>query len=119
MTAIIKLCVYFIFKRLLLKWFDDLTVGVVYVVFFFFSSRRRHTRLQGDWSSDVCSSDLVVPDTPAELTTETMQALALEIGFSETTFVTAVRPDGYDVRIFTPEEELPFEIGRASCRERV
>src|SRR5256885_10727678 len=28
------------------------------VLFFFFSSRRRHTRLQGDWSSDVCSSDL-------------------------------------------------------------
>src|ERR1039457_2042829 len=26
--------------------------------FFFFSSRRRHTRLQGDWSSDVCSADL-------------------------------------------------------------
>src|SRR5574337_725505 len=29
------------------------------IVFFFFSSRRRHTRLSGDWSSDVCSSDLV------------------------------------------------------------
>src|SRR5256885_4536509 len=28
--------------------------------FFFFSSRRRHTRLQGDWSSDVCSSDLAI-----------------------------------------------------------
>src|SRR3989454_9335679 len=28
-------------------------------MFFFFSSRRRHTRLQGDWSSDVCSSDLL------------------------------------------------------------
>src|ERR1039457_6327200 len=28
--------------------------------FFFFSSRRRHTRLQGEWSSDVCSSDLIV-----------------------------------------------------------
>src|SRR5256885_5406210 len=28
-------------------------------LFFFFSSRRRHTRLQGDWSSDVCSSDLL------------------------------------------------------------
>src|SRR3989454_1521141 len=27
----------------------------------FFSSRRRHTRLQGDWSSDVCSSDLISP----------------------------------------------------------
>src|SRR5256885_4891675 len=29
------------------------------LLFFFFSSRRRHTRLQGDWSSDVCSSDLL------------------------------------------------------------
>src|SRR5207248_7504574 len=28
--------------------------------FFFFSSRRRHTRSYGDWSSDVCSSDLPV-----------------------------------------------------------
>src|SRR5688572_33092786 len=28
------------------------------VVHFFFSSRRRHTRFDCDWSSDVCSSDL-------------------------------------------------------------
>src|SRR2546427_6808671 len=28
------------------------------IVFFFFSSRRRHTRFDCDWSSDVCSSDL-------------------------------------------------------------
>src|SRR5690606_40441368 len=27
--------------------------------FFFFSSRRRHTRFSRDWSSDVCSSDLL------------------------------------------------------------
>src|SRR5256885_5418663 len=33
--------------------------------FFFFSSRRRHTRLQGDWSSDVCSSDLGI-DLPSD-----------------------------------------------------
>src|SRR5256885_8040792 len=45
----------------------------VYVNYlFFFSSRRRHTRLQGDWSSDVCSSDLYAdlgqyPDTLAAL----------------------------------------------------
>src|SRR5437763_5166449 len=32
---------------------------------FFFSSRRRHTRYIGDWSSDVCSSDLLPPATPA------------------------------------------------------
>src|SRR5256885_3781351 len=31
-------------------------------VLFFFSSRRRHTRLQGDWSSDVCSSDLTADE---------------------------------------------------------
>src|SRR2546427_1303655 len=30
------------------------------VFFFFFSSRRRHTRFDCDWSSDVCSSDLVL-----------------------------------------------------------
>src|SRR5256885_8282491 len=32
--------------------------GVGDLLCVFFSSRRRHTRLQGDWSSDVCSSDL-------------------------------------------------------------
>src|SRR6266498_4036093 len=31
----------------------------VYKYFFFFSSRRRHTRCGRDWSSDVCSSDLL------------------------------------------------------------
>src|SRR2546430_7664271 len=30
---------------------------------FFFSSRRRHTRFDCDWSSDVCSSDLAAFDT--------------------------------------------------------
>src|SRR3712207_7802595 len=29
------------------------------MIFFFFSSRRRHTRYWRDWSSDVCSSDLI------------------------------------------------------------
>src|SRR2546426_11875639 len=38
--------------------------------FFFFSSRRRHTRLQGDWSSDVCSSDLIL-ENPAWYTAYT------------------------------------------------
>src|SRR5437762_10712830 len=33
-------------------------MGISYFLFFFFSSRRRHTRYIGDWSSDVCSSDL-------------------------------------------------------------
>src|SRR5205809_2873408 len=44
-------------------WF----ISFIFILFFFFSSRRRHTRCSRDWSSDVCSSDLVpvailVPD---------------------------------------------------------
>src|SRR3989442_12598971 len=43
-------------------------------VFFFFSSRRRHTRCGRDWSSDVCSSDLIFIDrinaSPANPTPE-------------------------------------------------
>ena len=40
-----------------------------------------------------------------------MQAIAREINFSETTFVRSLQPNphqGYDVRIFSPTEELPF-----------
>src|SRR5690606_39316167 len=33
----------------------------LFFIFFFFSSRRRHTRFSRDWSSDVCSSDLIPP----------------------------------------------------------
>src|SRR2546430_328172 len=41
-------------------WFVLITL--LNVMLFFFSSRRRHTRFDCDWSSDVCSSDL--NDTP-------------------------------------------------------
>src|SRR2546422_10542284 len=34
-------------------------MSITSCVFFFFSSRRRHTRCSRDWSSDVCSSDLL------------------------------------------------------------
>src|SRR2546427_9496903 len=35
------------------------TASAIRIICFFFSSRRRHTRFDCDWSSDVCSSDLV------------------------------------------------------------
>ncbi|HEY7478563.1 MAG TPA: PhzF family phenazine biosynthesis protein [Actinomycetota bacterium] len=50
----------------------------------------------------------VVPEAPTDLSTVTMQTLAREIGFSETTFVSRADERGYDVRIFTPIDELPF-----------
>src|SRR5688500_11047259 len=43
-------------------------------VSFFFSSRRRHTRLQGDWSSDVCSSDLAAEGVLKEAESAFMKA---------------------------------------------
>jgi trans-2,3-dihydro-3-hydroxyanthranilate isomerase len=49
----------------------------------------------------------VVPE-PLELDEAAMQALAKEIGFSETTFVTSAGGDRYAMRIFTPGNELPF-----------
>jgi len=44
------------------------------------------------------------------LTSQQMQRIAKEINYSETTFITnnQSREDGYDVRIFTPAQELPF-----------
>src|SRR5256886_1126029 len=38
------------------------TTGITVSVSFCFSSRRRHTRFDCDWSSDVCSSDLIYAD---------------------------------------------------------
>src|SRR5256885_11954239 len=96
-------------KTLIARW----------LLFFFFSSRRRHTRLQGDWSSDVCSSDL--------------------FGFVDTAWLNASKKDPYsgvtlelledfldlDARIAAVGATIVIidtvgnEIGRASCRERV
>src|SRR2546430_8977899 len=49
--------------------------------FFFFSSRRRHTRFDCDWSSDVCSSDLIQPLVPA---VQLLVVGTLEAGAAET-----------------------------------
>src|SRR5690348_17776396 len=59
--VIIELCyVYFVMLLFFtfLFFFFLIFVVIFFFFFFFFSSRRRHTRWTGDWSSDVCSSDL-------------------------------------------------------------
>src|SRR5256884_130970 len=56
-----------------------------FCVHFFFSSRRRHTRCSRDWSSDVCSSDLVIdllepgPQTIIQLH-ERKRSFGIEVG---------------------------------------
>src|SRR5690606_39360461 len=84
---------------------------------FFFSSRRRHTRFSRDWSSDVCSSDLLAlsgslgriwlsdatrskhaerPSCPCSASTTQPQCLDSAAG-----------------------QSTGLQIGRASCRARV
>src|SRR2546429_549484 len=56
LLSIVLSCSYLIME---LVWFTNYTEAILLLWFFFFSSRRRHTRCSRDWSSDVCSSDLV------------------------------------------------------------
>src|SRR5215813_14693630 len=51
-----------LFKRLAFYYVCEMH-SLKFIVFFF-SSRRRHTRCGRDWSSDVCSSDLIGPTPP-------------------------------------------------------
>jgi trans-2,3-dihydro-3-hydroxyanthranilate isomerase len=55
-------------------------------------------------------NQLAVFSNAGGLSTETMQRIAKETNYSETTFILSSEPrqGGYDVRIFTPERELPF-----------
>src|SRR5437867_9114303 len=70
---------------------------------FFFSSRRRHTRSYGDWSSDVCSSDLydylLRGDTRADVRLETGDVVFVPIHLSRVRMTGAVlRPAIYETK---------------------
>src|SRR5690606_40918291 len=89
---------------------------------FFFSSRRRHTRFSRDWSSDVCSSDLVM-DTPKAQIALTLSAgeagiLRLPIIARPPTSAGKDFPIRIAIRYRT-SDNAPIKIGRASCRERM
>jgi trans-2,3-dihydro-3-hydroxyanthranilate isomerase len=53
-------------------------------------------------------NQLCVVADPIDLSSDAMQMIAREIGFSETTFVSDAGRDRYAMRIFTPDAELPF-----------
>src|SRR5690606_33829145 len=61
----------------------------IYVHLFFFSSRRRHTRFSRDWSSDVCSSDLVRRQVPVG-DTVTVAELAQRMAVKATEVIKAL-----------------------------
>src|SRR2546430_9867320 len=86
--------------------------------FFFFSSRRRHTRFDCDWSSDVCSSDLILYAWGNHdlLGWRNVEEVVIAPGIEDRHPSRLEHPPdvakpslvGVEVR----------EIGRASCRER-
>src|SRR5256885_5093492 len=88
-------------------------------VFFFFSSRRRHTRLQGDWSSDVCSSDLYEL-LQIDLTRPPRQTDVIVVKQALLSMFGMAAPvDERALFLREPVDLRGKEIGRASCRERV
>src|SRR5256886_8149744 len=89
-------------------------------LFFFFSSRRRHTIFDCDWSSDVCSSDLILdPDLAASvscLLDRLPQRLNRTLDLASHVLLGAlIRHFGW-VELSLNDA---IQIGRASCRERV
>src|SRR5205807_6464089 len=92
------------------------------------SSGRRHTRLQGDWSSDVCSADLCLPEHPMTATAEASLTDADATLAAWRAREAEVRAHDVPVGLGRPEQfagktglqifqSILAEIGRASCRE--
>src|SRR5688572_33445633 len=90
---------------------------------FFFSSRRRHTRFDCDWSSDVCSSDLsaeVVVELLHRSRAEDHRRDLLPREEPGERYLRARRlpPLGDRVDLVQQVVRTLLKIGRASCRER-
>src|SRR5688572_31169390 len=105
-----------LFYILLIRIFYSFTIRL-FSFFFFFSSRRRHTRFDCDWSSDVCSSDLfdeVV--AAAEETTKSGKLVDIQTFPVSKLLYTRFN---YTTGDAAGQNLTGKEIGRASCRERV
>src|SRR2546430_8010575 len=79
--------------------------GAVCSFFVFFSSRRRHTRFDCDWSSDVCSSDLdaeAAGDSDSPVDKDQLTVVAGEI---------VLPGDGPEAVDFTPDSFQPLLQG--------
>src|SRR2546430_10241494 len=93
--------------------------------FFFFSSRRRHTRFDCDWSSDVCSSDLIghfdvidMRDPLAEAHELVDDGLITAVNFRDFTFANAVHLWGtQNPRFFEGTRSEERRVGK-ECRSR-
>src|SRR5690348_17610219 len=91
------------------------------VGFFFFSSRRRHTRWTGDWSSDVCSSDLIASLQDRLWVGVAGRQLGHHASFAQDDDAVGDARQLLEVRERHDAAGAgggELQIGRASCRER-
>src|SRR5690554_7619193 len=118
------------------------SVVYIFFIFFFFSSRRRHTRCGRDWSSDVCSSDLLIAEADDShgfygkkgsktfawrghkfppLIVRFIENKLVITSFLVSSFEKETHFEIGDIVTHINGEEISdiIEIGRASCRERV
>src|SRR6266481_7931850 len=80
------------------------------IYFFFFSSRRRHTRWNCDWSSDVCSSDLRLSKANVRLDpdgTATVRMAMTDIGTGTYTILAQIAAE----MLGLPIEHVRVELG--------
>src|SRR5207248_3516656 len=82
---------------------------VAMMVVFFFSSRRRHTRSYGDWSSDVCSSDLGLGERGNDGVAGRIKQTPGSVGYVELAYV---KQNGLTAALLRSEER---RVGK-ECR---
>src|SRR5256886_11002636 len=98
-----------------------LPLGIYVIEFFFFSSRRRHTRFDCDWSSDVCSSDLFLKEASMKFRGWIDDLLSSAWESCQGSDILIESPSAMAGIHISEALGIPYfrEIGRASCRERV
>src|ERR1022692_4415566 len=85
-------------------------------IFFFFSSRRRHTRLQGDWSSDVCSSDCALSNLTADQRETVILKIYQGFKFEEIAEIVAAPVSTVKSRLYTALDLLKAELAPVKAR---
>src|SRR5699024_11441160 len=94
-----------------------------FICFFFFSSRRRHTRSKRDWSSDVCSSDLMEDDISSLLAELGIHDIAAwdkvrTLSVAQQQVVEIVKAMSFDARLISMDERSEERRVGKECRSR-
>src|SRR3546814_9599639 len=95
-----------------------LSAYVMILIFFFFKQKTAYEMRISDWSSDVCSSDLVAVETSSGKQGE-MARIVMKFGGTTMAGTERIRTVAKLVAREVAQGNEVAEIGRESCRERV